>query len=313
MEHLHKLLQSWDPITFEIIKINLLFLFLLSVVAMSCNREFDPRQETFPLIRTKGVTNIDNIGVQFNGEVIKDGASAILDHGFVWVQDKGSIPGPDTFRISLGSDLQKEFSIKVAHKLITSRSYQVVAYATIGDRTVFAGPVNFMSRSTSPPQINSFNPTSVLDGDTLTIFGENLNETAPDDVYINGKLASTINFNQKYVKVVVPAAPQAGPATVLVDAFYAKMTSDKLIIAGPSISSFSPTHASIGQTITLKGRFSNIAQFNKVSINGIDLYVASSNKSALTVYVNYLLSGSGPITITVNGKSFTTTGLFTVD
>jgi len=290
---------------------------LFVVVLVSCvgYQEFDPKKQNFPLIRTLPVSNNDNTGVQFNGEVIKEGADPVLDHGFIWARKKSSSSDPtaDTFLTSLGSDLKKEFSIRVSRKLIMIREYQVKAYVVTARDTVYGNAVKFTSKLTSPTLIDSFSPGSVLDGDILTIFGENFNEVAADDVTIGGNPAAVVSYGQKYVKVIVPAIAQAGLTNVVVDAFFAQASSNSLMVLSPSITSFSPTHGPIGQLVTLSGRFSSDINNNKVYFNGVGAYVSACTKNSISVYVPAGTSGDVTLSINVNGKSFTTMDLFLVE
>ena len=300
-------------------KLSNTILIISTIILVACNgyQEFEPKQQSFPLIRTLPVTNNDNTGVQFNGEVIKIGTDPVLDHGFIWAARDKNSPfdlAPDTFLISLGSDLKKEFSIRVSRKLIVMREYKVKAFVATAKDTVFGNAVSFTSKVTSPTFIDSFSPDSVLDGDILTIFGENFNQVAADEVTIGGKSASVVSFGQKYVKVIVPTFSQAGPTNVVVDAFFAKVSSNKLTIMNPSITSFSPNHGTIGQLVTLTGRFGSNIYNNNVFFNGVGAYISACTKNTISVYVPSAgLSGNVTITIDVNGKTFTTTDTFLVE
>ena len=285
--------------------------FLWSIALISCDDGGETRQRPFPLIRTLSVSNIDKTGVQFNGEIIRDGTDPVIDFGFMWAVDKSLMPGPDTFLISLGSDLRKEFSVKVSNRLIATRKYEVMAYAATAHYTVYGEVEKFVSQVTSPTRITSFSPPTVLDGDSLTIFGENFNEYG-ERVIINQTQAVVLSRDRKALQVKVPAVSQAGPAIVLVDALFAKATSDKLIILSPSIASFSPSSGAAGALVTLTGRFSLNSSYNKVFFNGTLSQLVSSSKDVLIVSVPSGLSGGASITIDVNGKAFTT-GTFTIE
>jgi hypothetical protein len=304
-----------DHFIFENVKFNLkhssVFILPWVFILLSCYKDFDPKQQPFPLIRTLPVINNGDAGVQFNGEVIKLGTEPVLDHGFIWGIEKTSMPGPDTFLISLGTDLKKDFSVSVSHKLIATLKYQVKAYVAIGGKTVYGEAANFTSRVTSPTLITAFRPNNVLEADTLTIFGENFYESA-SEVTIGINSAYVLFRSLRTITVLVPAVPRAGPVGVKVNAFYGEATSNLLTIVNPSITSFSPTQGSSGQVVTLNGRFSNDRNINNVFFNGVGAYLISSTKSTLTVYVPSGVTGNVNITINVNGKTFTTTDVFLV-
>lgn len=288
------------------------FILFAAVIVLSCSKEFDPKQQPFPLIRTLPVINNDATGVQLNGELIKIGTDPVIDYGFVWAQKDSPIPGPDTFLISLGTDLEKGFSVRLSHKLITLKEYRVKAFVSSNHNTVYGEAVPFTSKMTSPTLITQFSTSEVLDADTLTIFGENFSESY-GFVSIGGHQAEIESFGLRSVTVIVPAIPQAGVAGVLVTSAVGISNSVPITILNPSISSFSPTHGSHGQEITLYGRFSNNRFWNKVFFYGGEAMIMISSGSKLTVEVPYGISGNVTITINVNGKTFTTTDEFTVE
>jgi len=291
-------------------------LFAVPILVGSCTKDFDPRQQPYPLIQTTAVTNIDDTGAQFNAQVIKPGTDPVVDFGFKYVERPNTLfkTVPDTFSVSLGGDFTNEFFIKVNQNLNTSLSYDVMAYARTAKETVIGNAVIFKSQSLSPIQITSFSPANVLDGDTLTIFGENFNRYGPDNVFFGGQLLyEVLLYDNKSITLTVPPISQAGQINVTVDAFYSETSSDKLIILNPSITSFSPTQGHSGQLVTLYGRFSNNNNYNRVSFNGVAGNLSGSSKNRVAVYLPSGLSGNVNITITVNGKTFTTSDTFLVD
>ena len=291
-------------------------LIALSILAGSCTKDFVPRQQSFPLIQTNAVTNIDDQGAQFNGQLIKTGTDPVLDFGFKYVERPDSLfkTVPDTFSVSIGGEFTNKIFIKVNHNLNIYLKYNVMAYAVTAKETVIGNAIIFKSATTSPIQITSFSPRYVLDGDTLTILGENFNRYGSDLVFIGGKLQlNVLRYNNKLVTVPVPPIAQAGPIEVIVDAFYSKTNSSELIAINPSITSFFPTHGPVGEVITLNGRFSSNSNYNKVLFNGVQATVSKSSKSQITVYLPSGLSGKASVTINVNGKTFTSLDAFSVE
>src|SRR5579872_5648682 len=91
------------------------FLYAVSILLVSCTENFNPRQQSYPLIQTTPVTNIDDSGAQFNGQVIKLGTDQVLDFGFKYVEIPNPLfkTVPDTFSVSVGGELTNKFSLKV--------------------------------------------------------------------------------------------------------------------------------------------------------------------------------------------------------
>jgi hypothetical protein len=288
----------------------------VSSLAGACTKDFEPRQQSFPLIETTAVTNIDDQGAQFNALVIKTGTDPVLDFGFKYVERPTTRfkTVTDTFSVSMGGGFANDFSMKVNHNFNVNLNYDVMAFATTAKERVIGNSVIFKSMVTSPIQITSFSPGSVLDGDTLTIYGENFNRYGSDYVFFDSLLLNNVlRYNNKLVTVTVPPVAHAGPVNVTVDAFYSKTNSNQLIVINPSITAFSPTHGPAGTLVTLKGRFSCNLNYNKILFNGIAGTISSSSKGQIAVFVPPGLSGNVSITIDVNGKILTASNTFLIE
>jgi sugar lactone lactonase YvrE len=99
----------------------------------------------------------------------------------------------------------------------------------------------------------------------------------------------------------------------LLMAFYAcKKSNSNDSNPAPTISSFSPTSDTVGGTITITGNnFNSTAADNTVKINGVVSTVLSATTTQLTIAVPQGAS-SGPISVTVNGQTATSSGTFTL-
>ena len=79
----------------------------------------------------------------------------------------------------------------------------------------------------------------------------------------------------------------------------------------PVITSFSPTSDTIGASVAISGtNFSVVASENIVKFNGTSAVVSAAADKQLTAIVPLGVT-TGPITVTVNGKTATSTNLFT--
>src|SRR6267154_701445 len=92
-------------------------LFAASIVAGACTNDFEPRQQSYPLIQTLAVTNIDGDGAQFNAQVNKGGTDPVLDFGFKYVERPTTRfkTVTDTFSVSMAGNFTSSFSMKVNH------------------------------------------------------------------------------------------------------------------------------------------------------------------------------------------------------
>ncbi len=83
-------------------------------------------------------------------------------------------------------------------------------------------------------------------------------------------------------------------------------------IKAPIIASFTPTSALPGASVTISGNnFSATASNNHVSFNGMEAAVTSATATQLVVTVPQTAT-TGKITVTINGKTATSSADFTV-
>ena len=291
-------------------------LITLSFILLGCDQEFVATQRSYPLIETIPVTDIDKNGAQFNAQLVKIGTDAILDYGFKYAEKptkSGYLTGRDTISISVGSELKGDFSAKVNQNLSAGVTYNVMAYAVTTKYTVIGHPVVFKSISTSPSAITSFSANNVLDGDIITIFGENFNWFDANVVSFGDQPAEVLSSTYKSITVAVPPIPQAGHVEVRVDTYSSVATSDQLNVISPSITAFSPMQGSAGDVFLLNGRFSSTLSYNKVYFNGVSASIYSSETNKILGWVPAGVSGNVSITINVNGKTSVAANTFLVN
>src|SRR5258705_3058586 len=135
-------------------------LFTVLILAGACTNDFEPRQQSYPLIQTLAVTNIDGDGAQFNAQVNKVGTDPVLDFGFKYVERPNTRfkTVPDTFSVSMVGNFTSSFSMKVNHNFNVNLNYDVMAFAATAKETVIGNSVIFKSMVTSPIKITSFSP-----------------------------------------------------------------------------------------------------------------------------------------------------------
>jgi pectate lyase len=214
-----------------------------------------------------------------------------------------------------------EATVTAASK--TSLTVTVPAGATSGPITVAVGGEQASSESEftveaalTGPAIDSFSPTSGPVGTPVTITGADFSTTAKGNtIKFNGATATVTAASSTSLTATVPAGATTGRLTVTVGVKTATSTSDFTVVAAsasPSIASFSPTSGSVGASVTLYGaNFSSQANSNGVKFNGTSALVTASSATALTVTVPAGAS-TGPITVTVGGKTATSASDFTV-
>ena len=169
----------------------------------------------------------------------------------------------------------------------------MIAVTTPGGSANSASAFTF----TPPPTISNFTPMTAASGATVTINGTNL--TGATAVSFGGVAAASftvVNANQ--ITAVVASGGASGAVTVTTPG---GMTSDATaftFIPAPTISSFTPTTAAGGVTITING--ANFTGATAVSLGGVSAMITAMNDNQINVTVS---SGgaSGAVTVTTPG------------
>ncbi|HMK20508.1 MAG TPA: IPT/TIG domain-containing protein [Chitinophagaceae bacterium] len=155
--------------------------------------------------------------------------------------------------------------------------------------------VVFYRNKNNEPTVRSFNPTTAGSGATVTITGVNF--TGASSVKFGG--VSATSFNVVNSTTITAAVASGVSGAISVTGTYGTDSLDGFVYAGPpTISSFSPTLAATGTTVTINGfnftgttavSFGGVAasSFSIVSPNIIEAVVgpgASGNVSVTTPY-----------------------------
>ncbi len=166
--------------------------------------------------------------------------------------------------------------------------------------------------SPAGPVINSFAPTSVLAGQSVTISGSNFNPApAGNQVLFNAVAATVTSASSTQLVVTVPATATTGKITVIANGKSAVSAND-IVILQTSIGDFSPESGVVGTTVTIAGtNFSTIPTENMVAFNGAAATVTAASATELTVTVPAEAT-TGRITVTISGTETTSSSDFTV-
>lgn len=123
-------------------------LVILAIFLFGCKDE-EPVMREFPLIKTLSPTQIDASGATFRGEVLKKGKNRTTSYGFLWSISAINASGPDLSRsnkVVLGEDIEEgTFNSRVEHGLAKGAKYDIRAFATYMDQTVYGNVVTMTS------------------------------------------------------------------------------------------------------------------------------------------------------------------------
>jgi Zn-dependent metalloprotease len=172
------------------------------------------------------------------------------------------------------------------------------------------GKGTFTLTATCPPPatITSFTPTSGASGTVVTITGTNLSGATA--VRFNGIAASSFTVNSSTeIVATVSATATTGPITVVTPAGTATSATNFTITVGaPTITSFTPTTALPGTTVTLTG--TNFSGTMTVNFNGTPATFSVTNNTTMTTTVPFG-STTGPISVTTPTGTATSATNFT--
>ena len=166
---------------------------------------------------------------------------------------------------------------------------------------------------TSPPTgliISKLEPDSGPTGTEIKIKGLNFGENA-GTVTFNGVSASPIAWNDKKIRVNVPATATTGPVVVTAGGETSNGVTFTVTTGVPVISKLEPDSGAVGEEIKIKG--SNFGkQSGTVTFNGVSASPHHWNHQIIRAQVPQGAT-SGPVVVTVgsrssNGVAFTVTG-----
>jgi hypothetical protein len=168
---------------------------------------------------------------------------------------------------------------------------------------------------TSGPTITNFVETSGHVGDTVIITGTNFDATpANNTVKFNGTSATVASSTATQIVTSVPTGATTGPISVTVNSKTATSSSIFTVIETPSpmITNFVETSGHVGDTVIITGTNLDAVKANNiVKFNGTTAVVASSTSTQIVTYVPTGAT-TGPISVTVNSKTATSSSTFKV-
>lgn len=146
-----------------------------------------------------------------------------------------------------------------------------------------SGTFSLFRNKLSEPKISSFLPTTATIGDTVTIKGFNLTGTS----IVSFGAVSATSFTVVSDTVVTAIIGAATSGYIAVRTTYGiDSLSGFQFLSPPTISSFAPTSAAVGATLTITGKYFNSTAVNNIVYFGaVKAKVLASTDSSLTVTV----------------------------
>jgi RHS repeat-associated protein len=203
----------------------------------------------------------------------------------------------------------------------TSIVVPVPSGATTGNVVVTVGGIasNGVSFTVTvaAPTITSLNPTSGGIGTSVTIAGTNFGASqGTSTVTFNGTTATPSSWSATSIVTLVPNGATTGNVVVTVGG-QASNGVNFTVIAPPSITSFTPTSASVGNLIAVTGtnftanNATPVVTLNQQGGGTIPASVSSASATSLS-FVIPTGAATGPITVTANSQSASSSTSLTI-
>ena len=212
-------------------------------------------------------------------------------------------------------------SVTVPNNAVTARISVTVGRSTGTSRRRYT--VAGTTAAPDPPVVDSFNPVMGEAGETITITGQNFSDTPTDNsITFSGESSEVVmatTATTTSLTVTVPSNVATGPISVTVaDQTGNSSTSFTVpswenVSPSPIVSSFLPNMGAVGTNVTITGmHFSATPAENMVAFNSIAA-AEPTNVSATSLTVQIPSNATtGPITVTVNAQTGTSSTNFTV-
>ena len=200
----------------------------------------------------------------------------------------------------------------------TSITTSVPASATTGTITVtVAGQTGTSSTSFTvirAPTITSFSPTSGGVGTSVTITGTGFDTTpANNTVKFNGSVATVTASSATSITATVLTGTTTGTITVTVAGQTGTSSTNFTFVPPPVITSFSPTSAGFGATVTITGTgFDTTPGNNIVKFNGIQATITGTPTATSISVLVPAGAVTGSITVVVGGQTAASPTNFTL-
>ncbi|MEM7346225.1 MAG: IPT/TIG domain-containing protein, partial [Chloroflexota bacterium] len=133
------------------------------------------------------------------------------------------------------------------------------------------------------PEIDSFNPSSGLVGDVVTITGSGF--AGVSDVRFNG--VSGVNLvvvSDSEIQIEVPSGATTGKIKVINAVGDDTSSNDFVVLTASEISSFSPGSGSVGDLVTITGTgFTGVSDVRFNGVSGVNLVIMSDSEMQVEV------------------------------
>lgn len=258
---------------------------LCILIFASCEEKMEPES---PLFQTGEVMEINSEGATFYGKVLNPSGSP-AQYGFVWGLNQNPLYETDlTYIINERNPGIGIISQRIETTLENDRIYYVKAFVKTGGKITYGRAVQFVSKGSVAPGIESFSPASGNLRTTVLIVGKNIsNKLARPEVRFGNVVAATFKFTSDSIWVEVPGALREKYTTITVSHLGRSTSSESQFeLLSPSITSISPETGTFGTEVTIFGsNFLKHPPSFKILLNDISITPVVHSDSELKVVI----------------------------
>ena len=260
------------------------------------------------MILTLPVTNISELGAQFNAEFTLRGDFEILHYGFVWFPESYPALENSEKLIFSGNITETKFSGQISTTLVENRNYHVRSFVQTADFTVYGKDVEFLSLGSKSPRIISVDPLQGSWGDTIRISGKSFSYKEENNVVRLGEIeGNQIYASDTLIKIIVPAILNQNTVSVSVSVQgNTAVSSEDFNYLIPELVTISPLTGSFLDTIIISGNnFGKSVNYNTVYFNDFSAnIIACSSNQIKAVVPSGLTSAASSLKLVTVGQEF---------
>lgn len=247
-----------------------------------------------PLVQTGSVVDVSADGATFTG-LVNNVGGANASVGFVWGLNSGPLLSSaisyETSQFSRGT-----LEIRVTYDLIPGQLYYVRAFGHSGNNVVYGAEHVFTSQGSQQPVITNVSPTASQREGSFEILGKNFSPLATNNlVYLDQYPLTVLEASSTRLLVMIPGTFRlSGLLDLSVTVAEMKVVySQKFLVAGPAITSFSPLTGYPGDTVRITGSgFSTAIDDNKITLGPFAAKVLMASVTELTVLIPQEITAS---------------------
>jgi N-acetylneuraminic acid mutarotase len=187
----------------KIVSIYLLFIFL--IILSSCDKDAEIGGKDYPYLITNEVTDITDMSVVFNGEIISTGEKEeITEYGFLWGTNEPKLDNSNKVVIKVPIKTGG-FSVKIDYNLYKDTEQTVRAYIKTNNLIVYGNEIKFTCNGGIAAEISEINPLKGYVNSKVVIKGNNFgNQLDKVKVYFGDIEAEIDSCTDNRIVVKVP-------------------------------------------------------------------------------------------------------------